>query len=238
MPRTKDPFARAAPPPPKADPDADKGTRWTVSNDEEYAGLAAAITELNTQAAEAKRVKSKIEAAQTLLEDYAGERWVEHWAEHNEQPEVPVRIVNANTGEYTTFVVVDKTASAVVTDKIRTPLERILGTDVIKTNLVETVVYSFNQQLLGKTVKNPITGRKQPLQKLLADRIGGLLDSLVTVDELTRSEADSLLTATTVHVFDRDFVTSLPTLCNHNVSTLDAAVEALGSAIVRFVKPS
>jgi hypothetical protein len=238
MSRTKDPFKRALPPAAKPSTDDDKGTTWHVGPDENDDGLTTALAEFNRLAAEKKTITTRLTAAQELLESFAGERWIEHWAEHNEQPELPVRIVNPETGEYATFVVNDKTATTVVTDKIKTPLSVVLGTDAVKAGLVETIVYSFNQDLLGKTVKNPITGRRQPLQKLLADRIGGLLDSLVTVDELTRPEADSLLTATTVHVFDRDFVASLPGLCNHHVEALDAAVTALGSAIVRYVKPS
>jgi hypothetical protein len=240
MVRTTDPFKKAKPPAAKPTADDDKGTTWMLDgyDDDPTKLLKAAITDLSEASAELKTAKVRFEAAQDALQPYAENRWLEHWIKEDDHPETPVRITNPKTGEYATFVVQDKTNSAIVTPKMMAALIDVFGVQTIHDAVVETVVYSFNQSLLGKTVKDPITGRQRPIQRMLVDRIGPLLDNLVANGELTRAEADSLLTAKTEFVLDADFVPSWPTILKKNIAKLRVAVDALGSAIVRFIKPS
>jgi hypothetical protein len=240
--RPSDPFKRARSPETSTSTiDETKGTTWSIEDvpDTDGAGpMTETLSDFNRLAIEAKGLKTRLADVQERLETYAGQRWVECWAEHGIQPDVPVRLANPDTGEYATYVVNDKTASVYVTEKLSNALGNVLGPEVVTSALVETILYSFNQALLARTVKSPESGRKRTIQRLVADRIGPLLDALVTSEELTREEADSLLTATTVNVFDRDFVPSLPALCKNDPDVLSSALGALGGTFVRYVKPS
>jgi hypothetical protein len=213
-----------------------KGTTW-CSDDDGAAVLKTDLAELNRLAKEATEIETKLEACKTRLTAYANARWLKYWAANADQPRTPVRLVDVKSGASASFVVQDKTRKYF-------PEPAEVAALVVEFNadfepfLVESTKYSFDADVLAIRARDPLTEKRTTIQAMVAHRIAPLLESLVADCEITKEQARGLLTVETKRTFDAGFLARLPELCGRDADRLGRAVAAIGSAIVRFVKPA
>jgi hypothetical protein len=212
---------------------APKGTTWTV----DILDLAEAVRQVNLLAAEIVRTTTLFKENTAAVKTYAEKRWLAHWASFRQQPETPVK-VTTKAGDSVAFVVADKTRGFAPNAKMIAELGDLVGAVTLDGHLNPAVTYSFNDEVLALEAKDPMTSRKSTIMAMIARRINPLLEELVNSGQITRSQADALVSAEQVRVFDASFVAELPELCNRDPVRLGAAVTALGGAIVRFIKPA
>jgi hypothetical protein len=225
--------------------DAPKGTTWTVpatpvdakgKPDPKPGDLATAIQDCHDLADQLKTTKTKLEAAKTLVETYAEKRWVNHWASWKAQPEVPVTIATED-GVAAIWIVQDKTVGYALSEKAIALLVDEVGALDDK-YLAKQTTYAFDAEILALEARDPLTKRRATIMAMIQRRIAPLLDDLVASGQIDRAHADGLVVAETARVLTAELVPALPELCKREPARLMRAVQALGAAIVRFVKPA
>jgi hypothetical protein len=232
-----DPFKTAVAAAPRSK--LEKGTTWLIDDGTpDGADIAVDIGELNRLAAELKETTTKLDACKDRLKTYATEQWLYHWATLGAMPPAPVRLADPLSGESCNWVVQDRSASFAPADDALAALDVELGESVVEAYLRESTTYSFDPTILALRARDPMTEKRSTIQAMIAMRIAPLLEQLVADDEIEPWQAKALMTVETTRVFDAGFIGRLPELCGRDAGRLGRAVAALGSAIVRFVKPA
>jgi hypothetical protein len=230
----KSPFKTAAAAPEPAKPET--GTTWLVDDDDE---IAKDLGELKRLTAQQETIETKLDACKARLKAYADDRFIPLWAADGKMPEAPIKIACPTTGHKVGFVVQNKTVGYAPDADQYAQLCELIAPSRLAATMVDVSVYSFNPAILAKRVRDPSSiGRKTTVQRLVADRIAPLLVSLVANEDLSRTEADALLTVNVKQCFSGEFIAELPKLVGGDAGRLRRALTALGSAVVRFVKPT
>ncbi len=225
-----DPFKRAAAPAPPSKPE--KGTTWAV---DDAMAVAIDITEFNRLSAEAKALKTKLEAVKGRIEAHADQTLIPWWALFGELPEAPIKITCPFSGQSISYVVQDRTAGYAPSVEQVADLVAVFDAG-FEPFLVDSTTYSFDADVLALRATDPETGKRSTIQAMISRRIGTMLKILVQDGELRLDQAESLLTVETRRTFEPGFLARLPELVGRDAGRLARAVAAMGSAVVRFVK--
>lgn len=224
--RAKSPFATAKAVEPKA-----KGTTITI--------VDPRINRLHRLSVLVARLEAKIDECKAALREVGDDRVLPQWAQEGVLPASPIKLVDSIDGASVTFIVQDRTTSTAASESAIEALADALDLKSDAAGLaVESEIFAFNADVLGMRVRDRTTGRKTTVQSLVGTCIAGLLSDLVADEELTPQQAGSLLTVTRVKKWAPGLLEKIGKLAAGDVMRLRSAVSALGSAVVRYVKPA
>jgi hypothetical protein len=141
-----------------------------------------------------------------------------------------MKLVNAK-GESVTFVVQDRSSGFEIKDDMYEDLGGLLGEGALEQVVVDQTTFGFDPIVMLAPTPNGRT-----VQEVVGDRLGGMLEDMVERGELSRGQADSLLAVKTFRTFRPGFLQLLPAIVGKSVKKFSEVVDAVGSAIVQYVK--
>ena len=147
------------------------------------------------------------------------------WAKSGIQPETPITIQNL-AGEKVTFVVADRTEHSSIAAAQALALAELLGEDGAAQILVEYTTFSFNEEILA------IPGVITAVEKALTP----CLKRLVEKKLLSQEQADSFVVALQKRFLRPGTFKRLPEICGRQVERIRRFLDAVGSALTRYVR--
>lgn len=193
--------------------------------------LNEAVTIAITAKAEVDAAKGRLGAAMGALSDHTEEAWCAVYAEGSVQPDTPVVIQN-HKGESLTFVVQDKSGQNAVDHHQVELLEVLLGKEVA-TGLIETrETYGFNPATM-KQLANGVKAKGGTVQDVIFEIVS---NAVTRSNQLSDEQKAEIFTHSAKTYVKGNTLPRLAELCGSNVGKIKGFLEAVGSAIVRYLK--
>ena len=227
------PFAAAATAAATAPAKKAKGTTFVLprelNGEGKLVGQSLVLNESVTRAIEAsaeeKAAHNKLDLHKGILAAWALDRTVEKIAELGTLPTTPISIVNHN-GEAVTYVIQDKSGQNALSPEQVQMLHAVFGEEGA-TRMIETrTIYSFNSEVLAQ--QSQIEG------KTVLDVVAA---AVMGTPGLTDEQRAALLTAQSKTFVRPNTLIRVAELCGANVERITAWFQAVGSAVVKYVKP-
>jgi hypothetical protein len=211
---------------------------YFVGRGTEHEDLGETIRLWCNEHLKAREALARAEGYEKPIREFAERVWVERLAQEGIPSPSPLKLVNAD-GSTATFVVQDRTASTHIDDKALTALSETVGPEAVAAAIIERTIYSFDPRIMGHVVNVPGRRRARTVESIIGERLMAMTDDLVVKGVLTADEAGALIVASSKRTLSPGFVRdSIPPLCEHKAGRIARAIAALGSAVVRFLKPA
>ncbi len=203
----------------------------------EYDDIGRAVRVYCDESAKAKEAAAKAKVVEESIRQFAERIYIERLAHDGIPNPAPLKLVDAS-GATVVYTVQDRTGSTGLQEETIQQLRDILGPEEVNSSLVHRVVYSFDQSIMSREVSLP--GRRRPctIEKIIGERLQRLTDELVVNGVLKADEAEALIKADGKTTLRKGFMQDLPRFADHMPGLLAKTIEALGAAIVRFIKPA
>lgn len=221
-------FAKAAAKPAAASKSKKPQTLWLAPP--ELDGAISALIEFQGQR---KAIETKEEVHKDRLKAAAEDRYLEDYAMHGVPPESPMLLANA-AGQTVTYIVQDRATGHDIKDDTYDALVQILGQDGADANIHHQTIYGFDAVVMGQTVRD---GSGREVQEVLGERLMGLLEDMRHEGLLCPDQVDHLLTAKQIRTYKPATTSRLVEICGRNVPLMKRLLAAMGSAVVRYIKP-
>ena len=200
-------------------------TLWRVGDGEREAKVSAAIHTLHELNGKAKAIEAQMNLAKTVVKSHAEANFINALATQGVFPETPMLVQNKD-GESCTYVVQDRSGQSKVGEDAKSALEQILGAGGASAVLYEETSFGFDRVLLAKP------GVLDALERHLGAAFAELQEAGVLDDE----EVGALLKAESKTAFKPGTIDKLPLICGQNAARIEAVLEVMASACVRYIK--
>lgn len=210
-----------------------ESTIWLVGDDDvekDPARLGEAVRDLLVADKAAKAAELRADMAKAKLKNYASQRWVDEFSADGVPIETPIKLVS-NKGDSVTFIVQDRTNGYVLSEEAQQQISGIVGAEPLAELLAEKTSFAFNPEVLAEVTPSGAT-----VQELVGERIGALLERMVTAGHLTTEQKDGLFLVNTTQVLVPGVFHRLPALANYSADTFKKLVSTISGAVVQYIK--
>jgi hypothetical protein len=224
----------------KDEPKKPKGTVFTLPVDldaggtltEECQRLHDSIGDIKTATADEKAAKNLGNLAKGLLGKHALDSYVDEFATLSVLPPGPVTLVN-HEGVGVTYVIQDKSGQNSLDEKQVGKLTALLGKRVANAVLTESETFSF----CSTTLAEKAAGETAADGETVANIVFGIVsDAIMGSTKLTIDQKAALIKKKTATHLKKNTLQRVPELLGSNPTKIKAFFEAVGSAIVRYIK--
>ena len=222
-------FARAAANAPAVKTSRKQNAVWQLNDP----SLGQAVIDLIRYQGERKAIETKENIQKGRLKSYAEDRYAESFAMNGVEPDGTMMLSNED-GQTVTFVVQDRSAGYAIKDDVLEAVEQVLGPDGAAAIIYEQTVFGFDTVVMSQKTKDD-TGRE--VQEVLGERLMALLDDMRVEGILDQEQVDALLTAKNIRAFRPGTLPQLAEIAGRNIPRLKLLLQAMGGAIVRYIKP-
>lgn len=214
-------------------------TVWAISplvKDEPTADqLNQSVHEMHRLHGERKKIETEEGIHKSLLKGFAEERYVDHLTVTGAEPESPLKIINDKM-ETVTFVVQDRGHLCKVSDDQIAALAEVLGEDAVGELIYEGGDFVFNGPVMGMNSLVQADGAFQSVQDVVAEALTETLAGLVEAGKISQEQADGLVDFKVERRFKPQILSKAVSVCGRNKGKLQSFLDALGSAVTRYVK--
>lgn len=215
-------------------------TIWRIEDDGPHADVAQAIYDIHILNAKAKPLKAKLTEIEENLAgpkkavlDYASGLYAEALATRPGRPATPMRVQNDREASVT-YVLQDKSTGVALSAQQLEDLAKIVGQDELDGAIERFKVIAFNPEVLAQPAANK-RGPKSTVQQVVAEALTAALNGLVAKGVLTTAQVDELLIVEEKTVLRPGLLERLGQLCGGSRIRIQAVIEGLPQAFVRYI---
>jgi len=196
--------------------------------------LNKSVSEMHRLHAARKQLETEETIHKGCLKTFAEDRYVDHLATVGAEPESPLKIINDKM-QSVTFVIQDRGHLCKVSDAQLAQLGDLLGEDAVNDLVYEGGDFKFDAAIMGMTAPSQ-NGDQVTVQDVVAEAVTDMLAGLVEGGKLTQEQADGLIAFTAERRFKPQILSRAVGVCGRNKGKLAGFLDALGSAVTRYVK--
>jgi len=224
----------------KAEPKKLKGTVFTLPTDIDASGkltedaqrLNDAVGDVKDASADEKAAKNLGNLAKGLLGKYALDRFVDEFAKLSVLPPGPITLVN-HEGVGVTYVIQDKSGQNGLDEQQVGLLNALLGRKIAAAVLTEEETYSFCSTTMAEKAAGEIAADGETVADIV---FGVVSEAIMASTKLTMEQKASLIKRRTTTHLKKNTLQRVPELLGSNPTKIKAFFEAVGSAIVKYIK--
>lgn len=187
--------------------------------------------------------KNRANVSKNLLNPFVLDSYSQRVATGGCLPTTPI-IVSNYKGESLTYVVQDRTSSSNLSEEQLQMLREMLGADTVARVTMRITEFGFSPEVMNEIAGEIPVGVSAEeaaamprVFNIVARRVSQALNEAVEEGEITAEQKASLLTASPKTVFKKGAFNDLAQFTGQDVNRIKGTLEALGSAVVRYLKP-